>query len=651
MISSLSSRATSGVLAIFAAVALVAAPLVVAPAAAAPGYVGTESGSDVWVDKVLATMEKDVAYSSTLEVPDTNGPWYLDSYTVPDGISVSLSGVTVTVSGTPAVGGTFSGMYFSIGGGDGASSTLTFGDIYIDPGLPASETTVTSPAVAPHSAMDLEATVTGDSPTGTVTFSIGGDTIGSGTLSGGIATYTGAISSSYRATTVTITATYGGDDANAGSSDTVDVYIYGSDTVSGSVTINGGAASGTVELLDHNTYAVLQETTLSGGDYSFTIDGIDTFGEATTTYFIRAVLDDATVYYAASGGAGHANVDDIADADFVSPASWGSGFDLFVNVPPVWSDTTLATPHQDAEYSDYVAATGTATLHYSVTAGGLPSGLELDGDTGEIRGTPTNQLTATFTITASNDYGSVEHEFTLTPGAPGVAPTWTSTDLDDMTVDAAFSDAVAASGDPTIVYSVSVGSLPAGLELNSATGAITGTPTTAGDVTFTLRATNAFGHVDHEYEITVAAAPEIDLQLNFAPGTKIGDATSEISASGLKVNSEYTLTLHSTPVLLYTGTIDSTGSFTHTVTIPADTPVGAHELILTGIAPDGSTMTAHAWFTLLADGTIGAVSYTGPLLFTLALTGDNPLPPLGFALASLAVGAFLLRRRRALEQI
>ena len=69
--------------------------------------------------------------------------------------------------------------------------------------------------------------------------------------------------------------------------------------------------------------------------------------------------------------------------------------------------------------------------------------------------------------------------------------------------------------------------------------------------------------------------------------------------------------------------------------------------MLSGIAPDGSTLTATAWFTLLADGTIGAVSYTGPLAYgTLALTGADPALPLAIGSGLLLLGSLMLLRTR-----
>lgn len=57
-----------------------------------------------------------------------------------------------------------------------------------------------------------------------------------------------------------------------------------------------------------------------------------------------------------------------------------------------------------------------------------------------------------------------------------------------------------------VTCSVTSGTLPAGLSLNSSTGAITGTPTAAGDSTFTVTATNAGGSASQTITISVAAS-------------------------------------------------------------------------------------------------------------------------------------------------
>lgn len=55
-----------------------------------------------------------------------------------------------------------------------------------------------------------------------------------------------------------------------------------------------------------------------------------------------------------------------------------------------------------------------------------------------------------------------------------------------------------------VTFAVTSGSLPAGLSLNSSTGAITGTPTAAGDSTFTVTATNAGGSASADVTLSVA---------------------------------------------------------------------------------------------------------------------------------------------------
>ena len=55
----------------------------------------------------------------------------------------------------------------------------------------------------------------------------------------------------------------------------------------------------------------------------------------------------------------------------------------------------------------------------------------------------------------------------------------------------AYSDGVSAFGNPAATYSLSAGALPTGLSLDTATGAITGTPTAAGAAyDFTITVTN-----------------------------------------------------------------------------------------------------------------------------------------------------------------
>lgn len=102
-------------------------------------------------------------------------------------------------------------------------------------------------------------------------------------------------------------------------------------------------------------------------------------------------------------------------------------------------------------------------------------------------------------------------------------PSWAETGLATFRKDTAYSDGVLASGSGSISYSVSSGSLPAGISLNSSSGAVTGTPTTLGAYSFTISATSAYGGVSASYSGTVRPAAG---QLSVYDGT--GFITGEV---------------------------------------------------------------------------------------------------------------------------
>lgn len=87
-----------------------------------------------------------------------------------------------------------------------------------------------------------------------------------------------------------------------------------------------------------------------------------------------------------------------------------------VKYTPTITTTSLSNGTVKEAYNATLVADGTTPIKWSVGNGTLPNGLTLNENTGEISGTPTAEGTSTFTITATNNYGSDDKELTLTIG-------------------------------------------------------------------------------------------------------------------------------------------------------------------------------------------------------------------------------------------
>jgi len=138
--------------------------------------------------------------------------------------------------------------------------------------------------------------------------------------------------------------------------------------------------------------------------------------------------------------------------------------------------------------------------------------------------------------------------------------------------------------------------------------------------TFTVTATNVSGTSAASDSstavtpaITPAITPTVSLVLNFLAGSNIGDAVTTVSASNLKVGSDFSLVMRSTPVIVHSGVVGLTGAVNWRDNLPTGVPAGAHSLTLYGVAPDGAVLTAVAWFSYNASGEIVESSRIGPV--------------------------------------
>ncbi|GHU80507.1 hypothetical protein FACS1894191_5940 [Clostridia bacterium] len=176
---------------------------------------------------------------------------------------------------------------------------------------------------------------------------------------------------------------------------------------------------------------------------------------------------------------------------------------------PTITTTALAGGTVGTAYSQALAATGDATITWTLDSGTLPVGLTLSSG-GVISGTPTTAETATFTVKASNGVNpdaTKQLSITIEAATPsGTAPTITTNALANGTVNTVYSETLTATGDATITWSVTAGSLPSGLTLSSG-GVISGTPTAAGAAAFTVQATNSTGNNTKQLSLVINPAP------------------------------------------------------------------------------------------------------------------------------------------------
>jgi len=161
---------------------------------------------------------------------------------------------------------------------------------------------------------------------------------------------------------------------------------------------------------------------------------------------------------------------------------------ITIDLPVTFTTTTLPNGSNGVAYNQTIITTGgVAPITYTVGTGRLPAGLTLN-NVGTIIGTPSGTGTSVFTINAT-DFGtppltvaSPIYTVTINPPPP---LSITSTAMANGFTGTAYGSSIGSSGGvPPLTWFVPPGTLPPGLELNTSSGLISGTPTTAGVYTF-----------------------------------------------------------------------------------------------------------------------------------------------------------------------
>ncbi len=176
------------------------------------------------------------------------------------------------------------------------------------------------------------------------------------------------------------------------------------------------------------------------------------------------------------------------------------------NVPVVTSAGS-ATGNVGAAFTYTIDATNTPTSRDAVN---LPSGLAVNPYTGIISGTPTTVAKTVASLVATNASGvGPTRDLTIDIQPSLSAPVITGATQVSAQVGTNFTYQITATGTPT---SYEVIGAPAWMTVNSATGAIAGTPTAPTSLALLLRATNSAGtSAPGLFTVNIAAAPNTPL--------------------------------------------------------------------------------------------------------------------------------------------
>jgi hypothetical protein len=289
-------------------------------------------------------------------------------------------------------------------------------------------------------------------------------------------------------------------------------------------------------------------------------------------------------------------------------------------------------------YSTSLAAAGGVTPYtWSVIAGSLPAGLLISPTTGVISGIPTTMGTTNFTVQVKDSLGATASAaVSITIDSPLAI----TNSLPNGTVGLAYSASISATGGTTpYTCSMTAGTLPAGLSMSGCT--VSGTPTTAGSATVTVKVTDSSSPTQNvSANETIVIAPIALALTNTLPNGQVGVAYSaNITASG--GTTPYTCLITgalpaglSLTACTVSGTPTVAGSATVTVKVTdAGSPaqnvsqletivIAPAALALTNALPNGQVGVAYnANITASGGTTPYTCSITGTLPAGLSLTG------------------------------
>jgi hypothetical protein len=247
------------------------------------------------------------------------------------------------------------------------------------------------------------------------------------------------------------------------------------------------------------------------------------------------------------------------------------------------SSGDLTAGQTGLDYSQQLLFTGgTAPRTWSLGTGTLPAGLTLNPSSGLISGRPTLVGTATFTVRLTDAQTTVTSETLRIAVTAGPLVITSAGDLTPAIASTGYNHQLTfLGGQPPVTWSLPAGStLPTGLSMNG-NGLISGTPTTAGIFSFTVKVTDsqqpAVSITSGTLRILVSPAPLLITSSGDLTGGRVNQAyTHQLTFTGGTPPVTWSLPAGSTlpPGLTLnpstgaiTGTPTTTGQYNFTVKV------------------------------------------------------------------------------------
>ncbi|HEY1496979.1 MAG TPA: putative Ig domain-containing protein [Candidatus Solibacter sp.] len=295
---------------------------------------------------------------------------------------------------------------------------------------------------------------------------------------------------------------------------------------------------------------------------------------------------------------------------------------LVVTGPPAGTGGTAGTP-----ITITFTGSGGVGPYRCATAGTLPPGTTFSNCV--LSGTPTTPGTYTFRVTITDSTGvSATKDVTLVIAPPALS---LGGAVGNGQVGVAYSGQLSAAGGVP-PYSYSLSGLPDGVS-GSSSGAISGTPTTAGQYSVGGSVTDSTGaKANATFNITITPADLTITTTSLPDGTVNTVYTASLAAAGGVKPYTWSVSglpdgLSATAAGAITGTPTAAGKFTVSVSVKDGAGTTAAQRLALTIAPAAITINS----TVLPSGTVGT-AYSA----TLGATGG--VPPFTFSAVGLPAG-------------